>query len=156
MKKFNVFINVALVIAVLFCTGTAVCKIRDLSDKTAIQKAKMETIEYEIKSIKEKESLKGKLKLKCSDKFLVFDAVNGIKTEDLESLEVISPYYTTLYQVIGKGENKEEKVLQNSKFEGKNFKLEGVTKEVAEIRLFGFDTNGDQVTSQTYQIVFLD
>lgn len=159
IKKY--FFDVLFVITALFFLAICVWKIRMLSYENSKLKAQLESAENDIQSLEEKEEIVGKLKLKCDGKTLNFGAVNGVKKEALPSLEVNSPYPITLYQVIGKQEGKEERVLQNSAFEGKdakikNFKLEGVTEEVTEIRLFGFDTNGDQVTSQTYEIVFLE
>lgn len=121
----------------------------------------IQALDERLASVEEKQAepeVRDILALTAGEKNMVWGEVNGVEKSWLEELKVETTYPIVLYQVIGKN----NEVRQNSYFEAEeigevnSFLIPDVTKEVTEIRLSGYDLQGNQWASQTYEIIFLD
>ncbi len=158
MSKKEIFVSVVNVVLLIVCVVVAVFKIRCLILDTLANENEIKKLNIELEKLKEDHEDEIMLNLSCSGEVLVFGAINGIHREQLPSLEVTTPYSITMYQVI----DKNGVAVQSNKYENNTstklnkFNIEGVGEEVTQIRLFGFNTSGEQVVCKNYDIVFLE
>lgn len=151
-RRKNVWQKVILVLCFVLILGTFVCA-AVATGKSAKLQAKVTKLEKEVNALQKDE----KLILKCGQEKMIPDFTNGITKETVNSFSVETSYPITLYQVVGK----DGKILQNSLYEMKKgvqndtFKFaEDVTNEVSEIRIAGYDKEGNHIESRNFIIVF--
>lgn len=151
-RRKNLWQKVVLVLCFVFLLGTYVCSAITLANTMRYQK-EVADMKVSVKALQKEE----KLILKCGQEKMIPDFTNGITKETVNSFSVETSYPITLYQVVGK----DSKILQNNLYEMKDgvendtFKFaEDVTEEVSEIRIAGYDKEGNHIESRNFVIVF--
>lgn len=103
--------------------------------------------------LKKEEENKENFTLFNEDEILKYGFMNGIKKESVKKLKVNTPYTKNVYQVFDK--EKEIPFEKEVNHKG-SFVLENVSENTTRIVIAGYNENGKQVVSQTYEIVMLD
>lgn len=142
-KMLRKILTVMVCVGIIFSTFVACGNSQKVETTETAETALEETIEGE-----------GYMILTCDDDQLAFGLANGIP-KDYKDLVIHTNYPIVVYQLVGR-----TGIIKNDYFEGDHkyntFRFEKMEEKFYEIRLAAFDSAGNQVTSQTYYIQYLD